>query len=383
MTANTIRALVGRVGMVGTLPTDEADDRLRKQALTLTAAIILFIAPVYVAIYLALGRPLSAAIPGIYWVVSIIGLVHLARSKRYRFFRATQVSLMLTLPFVLQWSLGGFVQSSAVMVWAFVAPMGALVWYGPREAVGWFIVYLGLAVFSGLIDPWLAARATPLPEDLRLLFFVMTICGVSLVTYVVLHYFVRARERALVALDAAHQALQAEQRKSEAVLLNVMPAAIADRLKEGETVIADDHPDVTVVFADIVGFTPLAARLPAEAVVGLLDRVFSALDALAARSGLEKIKTVGDAYMAVAGAPVPRPDHAEAAAEMALAMQEAVDRSRTADDPPTRCASRRAVGPEGRPRASSAGRDSRTTCGATRSISRAGWRPTVCPAGSR
>jgi class 3 adenylate cyclase len=125
-------------------------------------------------------------------------------------------------------------------------------------------------------------------------------------------------------VDVAERALEAAYAKSEALLLNILPAAIAERLKERPGTIADRLPEVTILFADIVGFTPLAERLPADRLILLLDEVISRFDELADRFGLEKIKTVGDAYMAVAGAPVPRPDHAEAAADLALAMREEV-----------------------------------------------------------
>jgi class 3 adenylate cyclase len=120
--------------------------------------------------------------------------------------------------------------------------------------------------------------------------------------------------------------LLAEQQRSERLLLNVLPAPIAARLKQGEAVIADGFPEVTVLFADIVDFTRRSQATTPEQVVQVLDGLFSALDQLAERYGLEKIKTIGDAYMAVGGLPEPRPDHAQAVAEMALAVREEVGR---------------------------------------------------------
>jgi len=115
--------------------------------------------------------------------------------------------------------------------------------------------------------------------------------------------------------------LQIEQEKSERLLLNILPKPIADRLKQGQSVIADSFAEVTVLFADIVDFTRLSAQMsPTESVV-LLNEIFSTFDRLAEQHGLEKIKTIGDAYMVVGGLPTPRPDHAEAIAEMALDMQ--------------------------------------------------------------
>ncbi len=132
--------------------------------------------------------------------------------------------------------------------------------------------------------------------------------------------------------EAAYmQALQAEQEKSDRLLLNVLPRTIAERLKHSPGIIADFFPEVTVLFADIVNFTELAASVSPTGLIALLNEVFSTLDDLAEAHGLEKIKTIGDAYLLVAGLPTPRPDHACAMAEMALAIQQATARFQTPD----------------------------------------------------
>jgi class 3 adenylate cyclase len=132
---------------------------------------------------------------------------------------------------------------------------------------------------------------------------------------------------AVLVLGAAirnRRELDLEREKSERLLLNVLPAPIAARLKQTEGVIADGFPEVTVLFADIVDFTSRSERIAPEQVVEVLNDLFSAFDRLAWQRGLEKIKTIGDAYMVVGGLPEPRPDHAEAVAEMALTMLEEV-----------------------------------------------------------
>jgi class 3 adenylate cyclase len=136
------------------------------------------------------------------------------------------------------------------------------------------------------------------------------------------------------ALDRSNRLLQAEQERSEQLLRNVLPGPIADRLKGGEEVIADGFPEVTVLFADLVDFTRRSNHSSPERVVQVLDDLFSALDQLAERHGLEKIKTIGDAYMVVGGLPEPQPDHAQAVAEMALAVREEVPRHRDPDGRP-------------------------------------------------
>jgi class 3 adenylate cyclase len=316
--------LLLRLGSAAHRPHDSEDERLRKSILVLTSIFITLLTPIWFVGYTLLGRPLAAAIPLTYAVVTVASLVHLWRTKHYDFFRFSQLAMMLVLPFAFQWALGGFLNGSAVSLWAFVSALGALIFYRPRVGAWWFAAFTALLVISAAIDPSLARAVPPFPESLRAAFLAINLASVTLVTYVALQYFVRGRERATEALVQAHRRLQAEQDKSERLLTNVLPVPIAERLKEGEEVIADAHPDVTVLFADVVDFTPLAERTTPDNLVRFLDDVFSRFDELAERFGLEKIKTIGDAYMAVAGLPDPRPDHADAAANMALAICDAL-----------------------------------------------------------
>jgi class 3 adenylate cyclase len=274
---------------------------------------------VWVGTYWLLGLWLSAAIPFAYQLASATSIYTFARTRRYRLFRASQLWMSLLLPFALQWSLGGFANSSAVSLWAFTCPVGALLFVGARQAVPWFIGFGTLLAFSGAIDPALSASAPDIPAGVMVTFFVLNILGVSTTAYVLLQYFVRARERALAELVV-------ERAKSERLLLNVLPESVASRLKESSDVIADGFASATVLFADIVGFTPLAEELAPAETVALLDRVFASWDELAARHGVEKIKTIGDAYMVAAGIPTPRDDHAEAIADMALEMGAELER---------------------------------------------------------
>jgi class 3 adenylate cyclase len=301
------RRWVQRVAFLGVDPADPDELRLQKVTLTLAAVTVTFLAIVWVGTYLALGLPVSAAIPFAYQVVSIASLAIFARTKGFRFFRASQLALIFALPFLLQWSLGGYVASSAVSLWALVGAFGALFFYSTRDAIPWFVAFLALTALSGLAEPIVSSNPAPIPVEVQTAFFVLNICGVALTAYVLLQYAVRARDAALAS--------------SEGLLLNILPKAIADRLKREAGPIAEAHADVTVLFADVVDFTPFVERTEPARVVAVLDEIFSAFDGLAERRGLEKIKTIGDAYMVVAGLPAPRADHVEAMAEMALDMQ--------------------------------------------------------------
>ena len=303
---------VERLAEIGALPSDPEELRVRKAVLVLSSTLMASLAVVWVATYAVLGLWVSAALPFAYQLASAASLYTFARTRRYLFFRVSQLWMSLVLPFALQWSLGGFRNSSAVCLWGFTSPLGALLFVGARQAIPWFLAFVGLVALSGAIDPALAAGAPHIPSGVVIAFFMLNVLGVATTAYVLLQYFVRARDR--------------EHARSERLLLNVLPEPIAARLKIEEGIIADAYQGVTVLFADIVGFTPLSERLSAEELVALLDRVFARWDVLAAEQGVEKIKTIGDAYMVASGIPLPRHDHAEAIAEVALQMGPEVKR---------------------------------------------------------
>jgi adenylate cyclase len=302
---------LARFAALGVAPDDSDQLRTRKVALTTAASLITALAVVWVGTYLALGAPVSAAIPFTYQVLSIVSIALFARFKSYPLFRTSQLALMTLLPFVLQWSLGGYEASSAVSLWALVAAFGALVFADPRGAIPWYLAFLTLTIVSAILDPILP-RTTFIGEPVRIAFFVLNISGVSLTAYLLLQYFVRSRDAAFL--------------RSEGLLLNVLPKVIAERLKRGEGSIAEGYDEVSVLFADVVDFTSFAERTSPQCVVAVLDEIFSAFDGLALHYGLEKIKTIGDAYLVVGGLPEPRPDHAEAIADLGLDMQAAVGR---------------------------------------------------------
>ena len=132
------------------------------------------------------------------------------------------------------------------------------------------------------------------------------------------------RDEAYRAMQGYLEKLEVEREKSESLLLNILPKPIAERLKQGQKTIADSFPAASVLFADIVGFTKLSASLSPQELVGLMNTIFSSFDEIAEEYGLEKIKTIGDAYMMVAGLPTAKEDHAEAIASAALDMHSAI-----------------------------------------------------------
>jgi len=312
-------ALASRIARLGCRDDDPEELQTRKATMTVAALTIATLAFAWVGTYLALGLPLAAAIPASYQVATVVGLAVFRRTRDFGLIRSSQLALMTLLPFVLQWVVGGYVNSSAVSLWSLVAALGAMFFLGGAAAVPWFGAFLALTVMSAVIEPAVAANAPVIPLEVRTAFFALNVVGVSVTAYAILQYYVRQREAALVRADR--------------LLLNILPSPIADRLKRHERVIAEAYPDVSVLFADVVDFTPYVERTEAAEVVGLLDRLFSAFDELAARHGLEKIKTIGDAYMVAGGLPDPHPDHAGAVAEMALDMAIAAEQFTTGEVP--------------------------------------------------
>jgi class 3 adenylate cyclase len=198
------------------------------------------------------------------------------------------------------------------------------VWFilPPRDGIiAWVVTalcvagYVGLNIVGSHVTPTITYPQTDLARGINE--------GVTIL--LIIFFSVFARRRAL----AAEGAIEAERARSESLLRNMLPESIAQQLKDAPGAIAKGHDEVTVLFADIVGFTPLSQTMTPHELVRLLNEIFSTFDAMAQRHGLEKIKTIGDAYMVVGGAPHARADHASAIAAMALEMRAAMARFHT------------------------------------------------------
>lgn len=175
--------------------TDDSDDlRLKKAVMTLVASSIAGLALFWGVLYIAIGYPLPGVIPFGYSLLSLAGTLHFFRTKNFASFCFGQQLLVLLLPFLLMWSLGGFANGSAVMIWAIFAPFAALFFIGLKAATRWMAAFLALLVLSAAIDPVLAARARPMPQALNTLYFLMNIGGSLFLIGLMLYYFVRDRE---------------------------------------------------------------------------------------------------------------------------------------------------------------------------------------------
>jgi adenylate cyclase len=205
-------------------------------------------------------------------------------------------------PDLFSWALLFITQATLIPVrwpWHLLSQLGALTYYfGLMPLLGFQLVPADTALANVLLN----------------VFWICCICNFSVYFY----------ERLFAANFHANRQLIEAQERSERLLLNILPKPIAEQLKLGPQTIAESFSEVTVLFADLVNFTQLADEIAASELVNLLNQIFSRFDQLAETNHLEKIKTIGDAYMVVAGLPEARADHAEAIASMALAMQDAL-----------------------------------------------------------
>jgi class 3 adenylate cyclase len=255
--------------------------------------------------------------------VSLLGLL-LTRSPRYvRWIEAYMVFASLfiggTLVIVFVPTPLGWVRLTSFLV-------AACIIFRQRTRAAILVVLSLIAWYAGFSLGILHRPASVLGQGLPTLGFtaLWLVFGVYLMEHAMRRDFILSR------------LLAQERAKSEQLLLNILPGPVADRLKEKPGTLADSFAEVTVLFADIVDFTPLSAQLSAEGTVELLNEVFSCFDRLAEQHGLEKIKTIGDAYMVVGGLPEARADHAAAVIAMSLDMQQETARFRRQTGEPLR-----------------------------------------------
>jgi guanylate cyclase len=285
-------------------PADE-DDLRRRKRVGVAAGLLTIIAPLTLPLQVP-GVPIAWVIGISLSAFSLANLIVLARTGIFERFVVTLVLAGVVFVPAANFLGGGITGPSTGLVWAFLVPGYAILALGPRRAAGWFLVYLALVALMVVLDPLARAWAGPSPYALTVFGQVQNTVLPLAITFLLLRYTDIRR-------------LAAEARVDE-LLTNAIPTSIATRLRHGERRIADAYPATTILFADIAGFTPWAQRTPPDRVVAVLDEIFSAFDELTERSGLEKIRTIGDGYMAVAGAPIPRSDHATAALTLAQEM---------------------------------------------------------------
>lgn len=322
---------LNRLRSGGVEPDDSEEQRLNKSLLMFATGLVSLASMLWVAIYWFLGPTISSTPPMIFQLLAIGNLLLYIKTRNFDFFRTSQLALFLFGPFAMQWGFGGFIDSSGIVLWGLLAPVGAILFFGVRESLAWFFAWVFMTALSGFFDFYLAppvSAHSPFAVPIRtaVVFFALNFLGVATIIYVLLRHSIQEKQKMQAKLEDAHHLLTAEQARSERLLLNILPSPIAERLKQSDQPIADGFADVTVMFADIVNFTQVAAHMSPNQVFSMLNRIFYAFDELAEQFGLEKIKTIGDAYMVAGGLNQLRSDYCGAIADMAIAMRDLLKR---------------------------------------------------------
>ena len=206
---------------------------------------------------------------------------------------------------------GGFQSGVEATFWMILGPISAALVAGVRGSIMVIILYIVVVFTAVYLEPFARSVAPELSLNIRMQLATGNMLMMGLFAFAAVLYLMREVER--------------YRQRADDLLLNILPGSIASRLKESPETIADGYSEVSVLFADIVDFTTLSSGADPVEIVNLLNDIFSSFDDLAAKHGLEKIKTIGDAYMVAAGIPEPRPDHAEAIIEFALDLLDTVE----------------------------------------------------------
>jgi len=311
-----MRRLVARALSIGADPSDDEEQRLRKILLLTAAWVILPVAIVWGWIYILAGATGAGLIPWTYAALSALSIGVFGIVRTYSWFGLSQLALYLVLPFVLMWALGGFVEGSAVALFASAAPLFAILLGHSLLAPILLLVYVGLVtvtpavVASGAFDGLAGER---LPPGAVTLFFAMNLAAVPAITWLLVQAFSGGRAGMLLA--------------ARGIVRRYLAPAAADQFLADprRQELGGEIADVTVLFADLGGFSTYAeSRSPAE-VVELLNRYFAITLPAILDEGGTPVQLPGDAIMAVFGAPIPHPDHAIHACRAARRMVTAVE----------------------------------------------------------
>jgi adenylate cyclase len=292
---------------IGAYPEESETQRARRRIILATTWVASLLTALSILIEFLSGFLWVALSDSGIIVVTAVVLVSLHLKPR-RF--ALAINLLLGTVFVVGLIntalFGGLFESGLIVIFNLSIVLAALLALGFRAASWWFAAFVASVIYAVLIHNRIDPLYEPRPTSVAA--FYLTAFGV--LTFVVTVYFVRERDRF--------------QRQSDDLLHNILPDEIAARLKANASMVADSFESASVLFADVVDFTPMSAGMSAADLVALLNRIFTTFDAFVEELGLEKIKTVGDEYMVASGVPVPRRDHAEAVADLALRLRDHV-----------------------------------------------------------
>ncbi|MBL4768893.1 MAG: adenylate/guanylate cyclase domain-containing protein, partial [Rhodobacteraceae bacterium] len=300
---------------------ETGDTRAEKNAIFLAAISCCLAGLVWSGMYyVVFGAVLTTVLPLVFVVVVGGALIWSHLTGKYRYAITAQIICIIYLPSIIQWYIGGLYDSGFVIVWASMGPLIALMFFTLRQSLIWLGLFLINIALTAAFNGHFAENGLIVPDTARQFFFVMNLSVPAIIIFAFSSYFIRSARR--------------ERQKADALLLNILPAKIAQRLKSQRGIVADEYDDVCVLFADIVEYTAYSHMMKPVDLVTELNEIFQMFDGLAQKHGLEKIKTIGDAYLVVGGLPEPLQDQDAAIADMALDMQAKISKIARSDGKP-------------------------------------------------
>ena len=320
MSAYYSQRLFALVGRIGSSPNEDDDRRIRRMIFVGASLAGVLSLPIYGVLFSVFGAPLASTIMFAYLAICLLNLTAFGVLRgHFEIFLFILLTTHVIASLLVTLVLGGLISSAMHAVWGILSPLGAIVVYRPKTGLSWFAGYAAVIAAGIYVSYNFKGPVNSLDPGAVSALMGMNIIGASAFAFGIVYYFVQQR-------DLAFRLLRGERERSEELLLNILPKDIVAILKKQPGIIADHFTGATILFADVVNFTPMSARLSPTELVDLLNKVFSQFDALVEKHGVEKIKTIGDCYMVASGVPRPRSDHAHVLTRLALEMRDFVNR---------------------------------------------------------
>lgn len=303
---------------ISTSVQDSAEIVVQKMSIVLISIATCAAALVWTALYYYYyGFCLITILPFTYFLAVGPALIIYFFTKKPQLLVNVQLCCIFFITVMIEVASGGF-KGGIVILWAFLAPAGALIYKGLKHAAVWMALFIIAIIGIALVHEHLSAYFHPIPETAQFMFNCMNILGPGIVIYFSMQFFVKSvirdgrllQENNLVLSNTLGE-LKHEKQKSDDLLLNILPAEIAEELKAKGTTTARHYDNVTVLFTDFVNFTKASENMGAQALIDELHTCFKVFDDITAKYNIEKIKTIGDAYLAVCGLPTADAKHAE------------------------------------------------------------------------
>jgi class 3 adenylate cyclase len=314
-----LKHLVVTIGAIGDRPSDNEDERLKHFCLVHMGALMSLGAAGWSCMSLYFGWYVQLMIAAVYVLLTGVNFMYFSLKKNFAVVRFNQLLISLLLPFLFQWTLGGFIASGATMLWALLALMGSLTFQDSKSSLRWLGVYLILTILSGLMDTFQSVRYVRISPELTTFFFTCNIFVVSATVFGLSIYFLAKKEETKTKLEEMTSLLKKlfgrylSPEVTKSLIENPSAIELAGKRKK--------RKEVTILMTDLRGFTALSERLEPEQVVNMLNTYFEVMVEVALKHNGTIIEITGDSLLVIFGAPSEMPDRVERAIACAIEMQ--------------------------------------------------------------